>query len=389
MRCGRSGELPPRSLSRVPARPTSLGTAAQTRCLWLYRCVGRLSQNAPHMPVSLSETGRWPKLPHSLLSRATSHPRRHLVRGRKRFRRGPTSAIICCAESAPSPGTCASLPTESSCCRNASGRPVFQRIDLRLQQRQPLQKQLQNLPLQTALTWLPRSMHPVTVPALAPESRCRQRGYLRRIRLPLSHCLQHPSGAQTQQIAHMTRKLDPRLFQKPFHLVLQPHPVTDQLLFGPCHGAPQPLLRIRHETQDQFSGNVPPHQPFGTLKSRLRPLGALLECACARCSLYLPSSACQTGFQYCAVDSITASFTSCSASQWLSKRRSPASVPNLRFSNRNSPAIAASVMTTPASFCGHRCRLPYTSFHAFLSGPETESVPENKLSTVSRCRRIP
>jgi len=46
----------------------------------------------------------------------------------------------------------------------------------------------------------------------------------------------------------------------------------------------------------------------------LRPFGARLEWACASCSRHCPSSACQTGFQYCAVDSMTASRTSCSAS---------------------------------------------------------------------------
>src|ERR1700693_1876972 len=49
-------------------------------------------------------------------------------------------------------------------------------------------------------------------------------------------------------------------------------------------------------------------------KSPFRPLGARLECAWARCSFNCPSNACHTGFQYCAVDSITASCTPDSAS---------------------------------------------------------------------------
>ena len=54
----------------------------------------------------------------------------------------------------------------------------------------------------------------------------------------------------------MAGKFDAHFFQKPFQLILQPHPVAPQLLFGTRHGAPQPLFLAGHETEDQLSGEA-------------------------------------------------------------------------------------------------------------------------------------
>src|SRR5439155_235281 len=62
------------------------------------------------------------------------------------------------------------------------------------------------------------------------------------------------------------------------------------------------------------------------------------------------SSAPQTGFQYCAVDSITTSSTCCSISQWASNRRWSGLPPNRRRSNWYSPSTSTSATTTASIF---------------------------------------
>src|SRR5438128_2241293 len=100
-------------------------------------------------------------------------------------------------------------------------------------------------------------------------------------------------------------------------------------------------------------------------KSFLRPRGPRFDCACARWSVpdigpvpsrFWPlgfqycSSAPQTGFQYCAVDSITTSSTCCSISQWASNRRWSGLPPNRRRSNWYSPSTSTSATTTASIF---------------------------------------
>ena len=83
-------------------------------------------------------------------------------------------------------------------------------------------------------------------------------------------------------------------------------------------------------------------------KSFLRPCRPRFDCACARWSVpdigpassrfwqggfQYRSSAPQTGFQYCAVDSITTSSTCCSMSHSASNRRCSGLLPNWRCSN--------------------------------------------------------
>jgi hypothetical protein len=83
------------------------------------------------------------------------------------------------------------------------------------------------------------------------------------------------------------------------------------------------------------------------------------------------SSAPQTGFQYCAVDSITASSTSCSSSHSASYRSCLGLLPNSRRSNSYSPS-------PPTSDCQHllmdiNSRDP-VRHNLLLAG--AESVPE-------------
>ena len=76
-------------------------------------------------------------------------------------------------------------------------------------------------------------------------------------------------------------------------------------------------------------------------KSPLRPRGARLEKACARCKRMYGSNSHQIGFQYCPVDSMTTSFTPCACSQASKRRRSLAMVPKRRRSSLHSGEIAS------------------------------------------------
>src|SRR6266852_7491159 len=81
----------------------------------LDRGVGSLIENAPHVAVAF-----WGAVvlgyPRALfVSRRCSHPGRELLGGRNVTALAPTSAMICCAESTPRPGTSAKCSTASWC----------------------------------------------------------------------------------------------------------------------------------------------------------------------------------------------------------------------------------------------------------------------------------
>ena len=76
-------------------------------------------------------------------------------------------------------------------------------------------------------------------------------------------------------------------------------------------------------------------------KSCFRPLGARSENACAKCKRMYGSNSDQTGFQYSAVDSMTASFTPCSRSQVDKRPRSLVVVPKRRRSSSPLEPIAS------------------------------------------------
>jgi hypothetical protein len=78
------------------------------------------------------------------------------------------------------------------------------------------------------------------------------------------------------------------------------------------------------------------HSRSAPRTSVLRPFGARFDCACARCSRICASRASHTGFQYCAVDSITASATP---------------VPNRRTCHYGSSSPASATTTTRSFLC--------------------------------------
>src|SRR5712692_3571961 len=73
--------------------------------------VGTLIKNAPHMAIALRGAVVLGYPCALFVSRACSHPGRELLGGRKGCCRGTPSAMICCAESTPRPGTSASRST--------------------------------------------------------------------------------------------------------------------------------------------------------------------------------------------------------------------------------------------------------------------------------------
>jgi len=104
-------------------------------------------------------------------------------------------------------------------------------------------------------------------------------------------------------------------------------------------------------------------------KSVLHPRRPRWDKACARCSvldirpasshplqigLQYPSSAPQAGFQYCAVDSITASSTRCSMSHSDSARNCSGLLPYQRRSNENPRTIQRQPRRQPVRSCEHR-----------------------------------
>jgi hypothetical protein len=158
----------------------------------------------------------------------------------------------------------------------------------------------------------------------------RQGGESRWTGFSVGQGLQHAPGAGPQQIGNEAGQLDVGLFQQRLQAVLQLYPVAPQLVLGAHERAPQTLLGIRHEAQGQLPSHQPPHPTFGVGKVVL----ASLPCAIGvrlrqvQCSemgrapsrfwasgFQYRSRAPQTGFQYCAVDSMTTSSTCCSTSQ--------------------------------------------------------------------------
>src|SRR4030088_3471175 len=154
------------------------------------------------------------------------------------------------------------------------------------------------------------------------------------------------------------------LFQKCLQLVLQPHPLAPQLVLLARYRPPQTLLGIRHKAQRHSVCSQPLHRSAST-KSLFRPRRPRLDCACARCSVpdlrrapsrsshsgfQYRSSAPQTGFQYCAVDSITTSSASCSTSHAANDRSCSGLLLNILRSNRYSLSISTSDTTTASTF---------------------------------------
>src|SRR5438132_9454282 len=97
------------------------------------------------------------------------------------------------------------------------------------------------------------------------------------------------------------------------------------------------------------------------------------------------SSAPQTGFQYCAVDSITTSSTCCSTSHSESSRRCSGLLPYQRRSNWYSSSTSTSATTTASFFLWTSIPAILYAIGFLLAG--AESVPEITLSRVSGYRR--
>src|SRR6266403_1199135 len=134
------------------------------------------------------------------------------------------------------------------------------------------------------------------------------------------------------------------LFQKCLQLVLQPHPVAPQLVLLARYRPPQTLLGIRHKAQRQFSGHQPLHQAFGIAEILLAPSRF------SRTGFQYRSSVPQTGFQYCAVDSMTTSSASCSTSHAANDRSCSGLLLNILRSNWYSLSISTSDTTTASTF---------------------------------------
>src|ERR1700738_2471469 len=151
------------------------------------------------------------------------------------------------------------------------------------------------------------------------------------------------------------------LFQKRLQLVLQPHPIAPQLVLLARYRPPQTLRDTGHKAQSYSRPTSRFTRGSASTKSLLRPRRPRLDSACARCNVpdlrlapsrfsrigfqYL-SSASHTGFQYCAVDSMTTSSASCSTNHAASDRSCSGLLPNIRRSNWYSPTTSTSDTTT-------------------------------------------
>src|SRR6266849_10500806 len=117
--------------------------------------------------------------------------------------------------------------------------------------------------------------------------------------------------------------------------------------------------------------------------------GQRFDCACARCSapdigpassrfwqvgFQYRSSAPQTGFQYCAVDSITTSSTCCSLSHSASRCNCSGLLPYQRRSNGYSSSTSTSATTTASFFLWTSIPAILYAISILLAG--AESVPE-------------
>src|SRR5499427_275933 len=135
-------------------------------------------------------------------------------------------------------------------------------------------------------------------------------------------------------------------------------------------------------------------------KSFLRPRRPRLDKACARCrapdmrpapsrlsqlGFQYRSSAPHTGFQYCAVDSMTTSSTCCSISHSQTTCNCSGLLPYQRRSNWYSSSTSTSATTTASFFLWTSIPAILYGIGALLAG--AESVLEVTLSRVSGYRR--
>ena len=124
--------------------------------------------------------------------------------------------------------------------------------------------------------------------------------------------------------------------------------------FGARHGAPQPLFLAGHETEDQLSGEVPSHQPFGVREIPLAAFRRLVGMRLRQLQFPLPLPRlpdrlpvlCGRFHHY------FLHILPCQPLRQHRQFRRPAE--NFRRSNRNSPISAASVITTAGIFL-HVC----------------------------------
>jgi len=104
-----------------------------------------------------------------------------------------------------------------------------------------------------------------------PQAMIGQGGQRPGVGRPVGQRLEHPPGADAQQVRDQARQLDVGLFQQRFQPVLELDPVARQLDLRARDRAPQPLFGRGHEAQGQLLGDQPPHQPFGVREVPLAP----------------------------------------------------------------------------------------------------------------------
>ena len=165
----------------------------------------------------------------------------------------------------------------------------------------------------------------------------RQRGQPRGIRFAIRERLQHAARTGAEQIGNETRELQMRFLQQTLQPVLQLDAIARDLMLPPHHCPPEALLR--DPAQSSGSARRPraasptvrhpenrasAHEPLDSIApapdegAGHGPASRIDDCGCQS-----RSSVSHTGRQYCAVDSITTSSTSCVTSQSASPRRSP------------------------------------------------------------------
>ena len=222
--------------------------------------------------------------------------------------------------------------------------------------------------------------------AQTPTGQPRER---RRIRFSIRERLQHAPSTGAEQIRHEARHLNVRLLEQALQAVLKLHPVARDLVLPAHHGPPEPLLRVGHKAQRQLLRHQPLHQPFGIREISLPSRGPRFDCACARCNVpdigpapsrrrrrgcQYRSSASHTGRQYCAVDSITTSSTSRSASQSASARSCVGARAHLpAFKRVLAVDLRRQPRRRPASSCAHR--FPRSDTTSAVSWRERRTCP--------------
>jgi len=140
------------------------------------------------------------------------------------------------------------------------------------------------------------------------------------------------------------------VLQQRFQLTVNPHAVAGQLVLAARHGPPQPLFGVGHEAEESVPRPTCRRRSrSASAKSRLRPCGARLECACARASSQWAFQLCHTGFQYCAVDSMTASRTAWRSSTPATPATRWPSCQTCAAGTENSPSRPASAITTASN----------------------------------------